>query len=45
VASTIRVDKLTVLSKDDIVRRIGDLSGADRDALGQTLRRAFSWDG
>lgn len=41
VASTIRVDKLTVLAKDDVVRRIGDLSGADRGALAEVLRRAF----
>ena len=44
VASTIRVHKLTVLSKDEIVRRIGELDGSDRVALVQVLRRAFSLD-
>src|SRR5438552_14289081 len=32
-ASTIRVHQLTVLSKDEIVRRLGELGGADRAAL------------
>lgn len=43
-ASTIRVHKLTVLAKDEIVRRLGDLPGADRAALTEVLRRAFSLD-
>jgi mRNA-degrading endonuclease toxin of MazEF toxin-antitoxin module len=33
VASTIRVHKLTVLAKDEIVRRLGELAPADRTAL------------
>jgi mRNA interferase MazF len=41
-ASSIRVHKLTVLAKDEIVRRIGELAGADRTALTEVLRRAFS---
>jgi mRNA interferase MazF len=40
--STMRVHKLTVLAKSEIVRRLGDLAGADRDALNEILRRAFS---
>jgi len=40
--STMRVHKLTVLAKDEIVRRLGDLAEADRDALSQALRHAFS---
>src|SRR5260370_19218898 len=32
-ASTIRVHKLTVLAKDEIVCRVGELTGADRTAL------------
>lgn len=40
--STIRVHKLTVLAKSEIVRRLGDLAGADRDAVNEVLRRAFS---
>jgi mRNA interferase MazF len=44
VASTIRIHKLTVLAKDDIVRRLGDLVNADRGALAQALRDAFSLD-
>src|ERR1035438_796218 len=32
-ASTIRVHKLTVLAKDEIVRRLGELAAADRAAL------------
>ena len=43
-ASTIRVHKLTVLAKDEIVHRLGELAGADRTALGEVLRRAFSMD-
>ena len=41
--STIRVGKLTVLAKVDVVR-LEDLAGADRGALAEMLRRAFSWD-
>jgi mRNA interferase MazF len=41
-ASTIRVHKLTVLSKVEIVRRLGELVAVDRVALLDTLRRAFS---
>ena len=43
-ASTIRVHKLTVLAKDEIVRSLGELAGADRTALTEVLRRAFSLD-
>jgi mRNA-degrading endonuclease toxin of MazEF toxin-antitoxin module len=43
-ASTIRVHKLTVLAKDEIVRRLGELTAADRAALIEVLRRAFSAD-
>ena len=42
VASTIRVHKLTVLAKDEIVRRIGELAVTDRTALVEILRRMFS---
>jgi mRNA-degrading endonuclease toxin of MazEF toxin-antitoxin module len=41
-ASTIRVHKLTVLAKDEIVRRLGELATADRAALAEVLRRAFA---
>jgi mRNA-degrading endonuclease toxin of MazEF toxin-antitoxin module len=43
-ASTIRVHKLTVLAKDEIVRRLGELTLADGNALAEVLRRAFSMD-
>jgi mRNA-degrading endonuclease toxin of MazEF toxin-antitoxin module len=43
-ASTIRVHKLTVLAKDEIVRRLGELADADRIALSEVLRRAVSLD-
>jgi mRNA-degrading endonuclease toxin of MazEF toxin-antitoxin module len=43
-ASTIRVHKLTVLAKDEVVRRLGELSGAGRIALTEVLRHAFSLD-
>ena len=43
-ASMIRAHKLTVLPKDEIVRRLGELSTADRTALTGVLRRAFSLD-
>ena len=43
-ASTIRVHKLTVLAKDEIVRRLGELAASDRAALAQAVRRAFSMD-
>jgi mRNA interferase MazF len=42
VASTIRVHKLTVLAKDEIVRRIGELAETDRTTLAEVLRRTFS---
>src|SRR5580704_2181162 len=41
VPSFIRVHKLTVLPKSGIVRRLGSLTGPDRDALAQSLARAF----
>jgi mRNA-degrading endonuclease toxin of MazEF toxin-antitoxin module len=44
VASTIRVHKLTVLAKDDVVRRVGELAESDRTALAEVLGRAFSLD-
>ena len=40
--STMRIHKLTTLSKSRIVRRLGDLALADRDAAYEVLRRAFS---
>jgi mRNA-degrading endonuclease toxin of MazEF toxin-antitoxin module len=43
-ASTIRVHKLTVLAKGEVVRRLGELAAADRTALTEVLRRAFSLD-
>ena len=45
VASTIRVHKVTVLAKHEIVRRVGDLTERDRAALLVTLRHAFFLDG
>jgi mRNA-degrading endonuclease toxin of MazEF toxin-antitoxin module len=42
--SMIRVHKLTVLPKDEIVRRLGELALADRSSLTEVLRRAFSLD-
>lgn len=42
VASTIRVHKLTVLAKDEVARRLGELANADRATLAEVLRRAFS---
>lgn len=44
VGSTIRVHKLTVLAKGEIVRRLGALAGPDREALISLLRRAFGGD-
>ena len=41
-ASTIRVHKLTVLAKDEILRRLGELAGPDRTALAAALSRAFA---
>jgi mRNA interferase MazF len=43
-ASTIRVHKLTVLAKNEIVRRLGELTVADRTVLAEVLRRAFWMD-
>jgi mRNA interferase MazF len=42
VASTVRVHKLTVLAKNEVVRQLGQLSDTDRAAVTQVLRRAFS---
>lgn len=41
-ASTIRAHKLTVLSKDEILRRLGELAESDRTALADLLRQIFS---
>jgi hypothetical protein len=41
-ASTIRVHKLTVLAKGEIVRRLGQIASSDRAALAVVLRLAFS---
>jgi mRNA-degrading endonuclease toxin of MazEF toxin-antitoxin module len=41
VHSFIRVHKLTVLAKSEIVRQLGSLTRPDRDALIQILARAF----
>jgi hypothetical protein len=43
-ASTIRVHKLTVLAKDEVVRRPGQLAELDRTALRSVLRDALSPD-
>jgi len=40
-ASTARIHKLTVLAKDEIVRRIGALSNLDQDSLMRVLGSAF----
>jgi mRNA-degrading endonuclease toxin of MazEF toxin-antitoxin module len=37
VASTARIHKLTVLAKNEIVRRVGTLSDQDREALLLTM--------
>lgn len=42
--STIRVHKLTVLAKHEIVRRLGELEAGDRTALTEVLHHAFSPD-
>ena len=42
VPSTIRVHKLTVLAKDEVVRRLGILAEPDRKVLANVLQRAFS---
>jgi len=42
VPSTVRTHKLTVLSKDEIVRRLGHLAEEDRLTLAKLLRSAFS---
>ena len=44
IPSTIRADKLTVLAKGEIVRRLGELGLSDQTALREVLRRAFSLD-
>ena len=41
VPSFIRVHKLTVLPKTDILRSLGTLADLDKDALIQALNRAF----
>jgi len=42
VPSTIRAHKLTVLAKDEVVRRLGTLAEPDRTALVDVLQRVFS---
>ncbi len=41
VPSFVRLDKLTVLAKADIVRRLGKVADSDREALVQILSRIF----
>lgn len=41
VPSIVRVHKLAVLAKADILRRLGICSGADREALARLLCRIF----
>jgi mRNA interferase MazF len=43
-ASTVRIHKLTVLAKQEVVRRIGSLTEPDRVAVAQVLARAFALD-
>jgi mRNA-degrading endonuclease toxin of MazEF toxin-antitoxin module len=40
--STARIHKLTAVSKNRILRRLGDLAVAGRDAVNEVLRRALS---
>lgn len=42
VASTVRVHKLAVLPKADVIRALGKLTDRDRDSLSAVLRRAFA---
>lgn len=42
VASTVRIHKLAVLAKVDIVRRLGAVTEIDRAALAAALSRGFS---
>ena len=41
VPSSVRIHKLTVLPKADVVRQLGSCSGPDRDALLKVLCHAF----
>ena len=41
VPSSVRVHKLTVLPKSDVVRQLGPCSGSDRDALLKVLCHVF----
>jgi mRNA interferase MazF len=41
VPSTVRLHKLTVLAKSDIVRQLGICTSADRDTLSKLLCRIF----
>jgi mRNA-degrading endonuclease toxin of MazEF toxin-antitoxin module len=41
-SSTVRIHKLTVLAKNEIVRSLGELTHADRAAVAEALRSAFS---
>src|ERR1700733_8381923 len=41
-ASTIRVHKLTVLAKAEVVRRLGQVTAVDQERLAEVLKRAFS---
>jgi mRNA interferase MazF len=43
-ASTVRVYKLTVLAKSEVVRSVGHLGGFDRAGVTAVLHRAFSLD-
>ena len=41
VASYVRVHKLTVLAKAEVIRSVGSLSGPDFESLNLVLRRLF----
>ena len=41
VASSVRIHKLTVLSKADVARRLGSLAEVDRESLIEALCRSF----
>lgn len=43
-APTIRVHKLTVLTKNEVMRRLGELTAVDRSRLAGVFRDAFSLD-
>jgi mRNA-degrading endonuclease toxin of MazEF toxin-antitoxin module len=44
VASTVRLDKIGVLAKTDVLKSVGDVSDRDSKCCGEALCRLYCWE-